>query len=83
MARHTPGLDTDTVESTVKTISSHLITGEFDSLTNSLRAPYCRVSSVSSSTAIRNGTPYEGRGGDAMGEIFYLLRPLANEIRQA
>eukprot|EP00976_Prorocentrum_cordatum_P062033 1176557-Prorocentrum_minimum.AAC.5 len=37
------GLDTDTVKLTVKTLSGHLITGEFDSPTNSLRSPYVRV----------------------------------------
>eukprot|EP00976_Prorocentrum_cordatum_P095135 1190064-Prorocentrum_minimum.AAC.4 len=36
-------LDTDTVELTVKTLLSHLITREFNSPTNSLRTQYVRV----------------------------------------
>eukprot|EP00959_Pyramimonas_sp_CCMP1952_P117065 2447072-Pyramimonas_sp.AAC.1 len=37
------GLDTDTVELTVKTSSSHLITREFDSPSIYLQRPYARV----------------------------------------
>eukprot|EP00976_Prorocentrum_cordatum_P011637 234452-Prorocentrum_minimum.AAC.1 len=33
------GVDTDTVQVTVKTLLSHLVTREFNSSTNSLRAP--------------------------------------------
>eukprot|EP00976_Prorocentrum_cordatum_P087094 1186767-Prorocentrum_minimum.AAC.5 len=39
----TLGLDTDTAQLTVKTLSSHLITGEFNSPPNSLQAPYVRA----------------------------------------
>eukprot|EP00976_Prorocentrum_cordatum_P103894 1193653-Prorocentrum_minimum.AAC.1 len=35
--------DTDTVKLTVTTLSSHLITREFNSPTNYLRTPYVRV----------------------------------------
>eukprot|EP00976_Prorocentrum_cordatum_P096713 1190680-Prorocentrum_minimum.AAC.1 len=41
----TLGLDTDTIKRTVKTLLSHLLIREFDCPTNSLRTPYCRVSS--------------------------------------
>eukprot|EP00959_Pyramimonas_sp_CCMP1952_P303448 6350273-Pyramimonas_sp.AAC.3 len=36
-------LDMVTVELTIKTLSSHLVTGGFDSPVNSSRAPYVRV----------------------------------------
>eukprot|EP00976_Prorocentrum_cordatum_P108940 1194933-Prorocentrum_minimum.AAC.1 len=39
----TAGLDTGTAELTVKTLSSHLVTRELVSPTNSLRAPYVRA----------------------------------------
>eukprot|EP00959_Pyramimonas_sp_CCMP1952_P024201 508009-Pyramimonas_sp.AAC.1 len=41
-------IDTDTVELAVKTLSSHLITRESDSPTESLRTPYVRVEPHSS-----------------------------------
>eukprot|EP00959_Pyramimonas_sp_CCMP1952_P107129 2239787-Pyramimonas_sp.AAC.1 len=37
------GLDPGTVESTIKTLLSHLITGEFNSPANSVRTPWVRV----------------------------------------
>eukprot|EP00959_Pyramimonas_sp_CCMP1952_P082683 1727878-Pyramimonas_sp.AAC.1 len=40
---HRDGLDTDTVELTVKTLLRRLVTRKFNSPTNSLRAPYFRV----------------------------------------
>eukprot|EP00976_Prorocentrum_cordatum_P036156 735733-Prorocentrum_minimum.AAC.1 len=48
------GLDTGTVESTIKTSLSHL-TGEFCSPTNSLRAPYVRVEPRSSPLLLQQG----------------------------
>eukprot|EP00959_Pyramimonas_sp_CCMP1952_P020395 430373-Pyramimonas_sp.AAC.1 len=40
-----PGLDTDTVKLTIKTLLSHSITREFNSSTNYLRTPYVRFES--------------------------------------
>eukprot|EP00959_Pyramimonas_sp_CCMP1952_P374741 7848305-Pyramimonas_sp.AAC.2 len=39
----TAWLDTDTVELTDKTLSTHLVAREFNSPTNSLRTPHVRV----------------------------------------
>eukprot|EP00959_Pyramimonas_sp_CCMP1952_P450463 9432160-Pyramimonas_sp.AAC.1 len=55
MALFGSALDTDTAEVTVKTLLSHLVTREFNSLTNSLRTPYVRVE------------PYIANGGGGKG----------------